>query len=271
MYAVGIMQGRLSPRRERVQSFPADAWKLEFERARALGFEAIEWLVTNERGTENPIWHDAGIEEIGALAVMHRLTVPSVCADYLIAQPLASQSSCNQLEELIGRAARVGAGVVLIPLLDAASVRSDTQKAALLARLKGPLATAATHGVSLALESDLPIEEVCALAATADQPALGIYYDTGNAAALGYDIVKEIVSAGPYLRGVHIKDRVRGGPNVPLGEGDVDFGPFLSALASTNYAGPLILETTVGDDWQANARSNLAFVLRGLAQVGAGA
>lgn len=267
MYALGMMQGRLTPRRPRPQSFPRGEWALEPERAHVLGFDAIEWLVTDENPADNPIWDDAGVQQIRSLSAAHHIAIPSVCADYLIAHPLTTAADSVQLEKLIARAGLLGVRVVLIPLLESASLKHLDGQDRFLTRIERPLEIAQAHSISLALETDLPVKDVLDLLERAHSSALGIYYDSGNATALGYDIVDEIRRAAPYLRGVHIKDRPRGGPNVPLGEGDVDFVGFLAALADTNYDGALILETGVGDDWLASATRNLQFMRTHLADV----
>ena len=51
-------------------------------------------------------------------------------------------------------------------------------------------------------------------------PPFKANYDTGNSASLGYDPVEELGAYGPRIGSVHVKDRVRGGGTVPLGEGD---------------------------------------------------
>jgi len=163
-------------------------------------------------------------------------------------------------------AARIGAQVVLIPALETAALQDENQQFLFLKSLTEPLATAADHHVILALESDLPARTAVTLVEQAKHPALGIYYDTGNATALGYDIVNELFIVAPHLRGIHIKDRTRGGPNVPLGQGAVDFAGFFHALQQVGYDGALILETVVGDDFAASAQANLSFVRERLRQ-----
>ena len=64
---------------------------------------------------------------------------------------------------------------------------------------------------------------------------------------------------------VHIKDRLLGGPNVPLGTGAAPLDAFLAALVDAAYSGPVILETTVGENYAAHARRNLDFVRSRLA------
>ena len=94
-----------------------------------------------------------------------------------------------------------------------------------IARCAAPTARciADAEGVSIALETELPAGAYCALVEEAGHPALGIYYDAGNAAAKGYDLAADVRAIAPWLRGVHVKDRKRGGGSVPLGQGDADF------------------------------------------------
>ena len=57
MNPIGIMQGRLSPQATgHLQAFPWKTWELEFERARAIGFDCLEWLFEADSFEKNPIW-----------------------------------------------------------------------------------------------------------------------------------------------------------------------------------------------------------------------
>lgn len=260
------MQGRLSPRRARLQSFPWGDWREEFARARALGFDAIEWLFEAEEYRHNPLWSEAGISDIRARMNETLISVPSVCATYFLRHPFFRVSapqrrrSIDILGRLVLHASMLDARVILLPLLEAAEIRSESEKVQLLDSLIEPLDLAQAHGVTLALETSLATREEVALLEEAKHPALGSYFDTGNATAGGHDIAFDIQIAAPFLRGVHIKDRPRGGPNVALGMGDANFAGFFSALKSIDYDATLILETTPGHDYYESARQNLEFV-----------
>ena len=113
--------------------------------------------------------------------------MPSVCADYFMAQPFFRSGEAERrqsivlLNELIRAAADVGAGTVLIPVLEAAEVRNDEEADLLLDALERPLSTAARLGVALGLEAELPADHYLALVTRRPHPQLGIYYDVGNA------------------------------------------------------------------------------------------
>jgi L-ribulose-5-phosphate 3-epimerase len=271
---VGIMQGRLSPARARPQSFPWDSWKEEFARARSYGFDLIEWLFDGVRYEENPIWTEAGLAHIQECMISARVSVESVCADYFVGHPLVRASAAERrhhlhvLNVLIARACRLGVRVILIPALEAGEIQDADEQAVFLEFLTEPLAVAGAAGITLAVESNMSADRYLDLITEARHPALGVYFDTGNRTAHGLDIVADVGRLGPHLRGVHIKDRLSGGPNVPLGDGAAPFDKFFPALADAGYSGPVVLETTVGESYEYHARRNLEFVKSRLGRVG---
>ena len=267
MNEIGIMQGRLSPPAERrLQAFPWNSWEEEFAHARACGFDAIEWLFEAEDYEQNPLWTDAGVDEIQRLADERGVAVRSVCADYFMSRPFfrVSESerlrSVNVLNNLVSRAAQLGIQVILVPVLEENELRNEKEKAQMLESLREPLELAAAHGIRLGLETELPAGEYLELIEQNEHQALGVYYDVGNAAAKGYDTAADVRVLSKHLYGVHIKDRKLNGPSVPLGRGDVNFSEFFTALAETRYPGPLVLQTAFGDDFLSIARTHLSFV-----------
>ena len=272
MNAIGIMQGRLSPAEAgRLQAFPFASWEEEFHRARACGFDAVEWLFGADACEQNPVFTKAGLEKIRRQIDATGVRVPSLCAHYFMVHPFfrvspaERQRSVSVLNTLIGQATEVGIRTILIPVLEDSEIRTNAEQAELLDSLRPPLSLAAHHGIHIGLETELPSSVFRALVEQCNHPALGIYYDTGNATAKGYDIASDLRDLAPHLCGVHIKDRKRGGSNVRLGLGGANFSRFFQIIADLPYTGPLILETPRGDDTLGNARANLAFVKNCLA------
>lgn len=266
MHEIGIRQGRLSPAIDgRMPQFPWQSWKDEFVRARRCGFTAIEWLFAAHDYEQNPIWMDSEHDEILRHGADTGVCVRSLCADYFIVHPLfrvsddARRHSVRVLNGLIVASARVGIEVVVVPVLEASEIRTAGERAQLLDSLSQPLALAAAHGVRLALETELPGLE-CRALVERHHPTLGACYDTGNAAARGHGVAADVRALAPYLCGVHIKDRKRNGPSVPLGQGDADFAAFFKVAAEVGYSGPLILEAPVGEDPVSTAMAHLAFL-----------
>jgi len=264
---ISIMQGRLSPPVPgRLQAFPWLSWEQEFHHASVCKFDAIEWLFEDDGYEQNPIWTETGLKRIRRHIATTGIQLRSLCADYFMAHPFFRVSeqerahSVDVLNKLIVQATKVGIRTILLPVLEAAEIRTDLEKVQLLDSLLEPLPLAAAHDIRLGLETELPAPEYRALVEQGDHSALGIYYDTGNAAAKGYDIAADIHTLGPFLCGVHIKDRKRNGPSVLLGEGDVSFVAFFQALADVGYTGPLVLQTAFGEDYLDVARTHMKFV-----------
>lgn len=277
MNRIGIMQGRLSPAPlGRPQTFPWATWQREFRSAADCGFDGIEWLVTADDFDRNPLCTDEGVREVQELIAATGVRVMSVCADCFIAQPFVRvtgaerQLAVERLSQLIDRVALIGAQAVVVPVIENGAIRDQAEQAELVNALQVPLGQAKRQGVRIALESDLPAAVLHDLISGAGPGTLACCYDTGNAAAQGNDLVDEVRVLAPMLASVHVKDRRRQGPSVPLGEGDADLAGFFQALSASGYAGSLILETPVGSDPQAAAHRHFAFVQRQLS-VAAGA
>ena len=255
MYSIGIMQGRLSsPVPGQPQAFPWDCWEEEFQRARACGFDTIEWLFEAEEYERNPLWDEAGLEKIRRQILLTEVRVSSVCAHYFMLHPFFRVSAQERkqsiavLNRLVGQAEIVGIDTILLPVLETAEIRTDAEATQLLDSLREPLALAKEHGIRLGLETELPAAQFLALIEAANHPNLGIYYDTGNATAKGYDIAADIQVLKPWLYGIHIKDRRRGASSTFLGQGDTPFAAFFETLAKIGYTGSLVLETPSGED-----------------------
>jgi sugar phosphate isomerase/epimerase len=88
-----------------------------------------------------------------------------------------------------------------------------------------------------------------------ESPALGVYYDVGNADYQSFDPIAEIGRLGKHIVQIHVKEI-----GAEMGEGKLDFGAIAHAIRGVGYDGYLMLETEAGDDAAANAARNLAFV-----------
>ncbi len=278
MNLIGIVQGRLSPPLpDRLQGFPWQTWEQEFEDARRLGFDAIEWVFDAERAQDNPLRHAAGRARIRQRSTQTGLRVYSVCADYFLTHPFfrvtpAEQAKSVQvLLELIGEARAVGSTTVLLPVLEDAEIRSAQDRTELIAGLQEPLALVRSLEMQLGIETELPVIEYLALIEQIGHPFAKAYYDVGNAAAKGYAVDADVRRLSAHLGGVHIKDRLLGGPSVPLGQGAVDFPRFFEALGEIGYAGPIVLQTAFGTRYREDAATHLEFVRRHLGRRAEGA
>lgn len=134
---------------------------------------------------------------------------------------------------------QIGAPVLTLPARGesmAAAVKEYTLFTS-MARDAGIQLTVETHRGQL---TEFP-EHACELVDKV--PGLGLtldpaHYYAGPNDGEAFDIVY------PYVRHVHVRDGARGRENiqVPMGEGDIDFGEIMSALAAQGYRGAFSVE-----------------------------
>lgn len=249
MNPIGIMQGRLSsPVGGRIQSFPVDSWREEFARAREAGLDCIEWIYEADTEAVNPLQTDQGIAEIRQLAENSGVVVWSICADYYMVERLVASDGVSQakvvehLKWMIGRAGALGVRYIVLPFVDASSLRSPQELDGLLDVLQTAIPAAERAGVELHLETDLQPVDLVSLLERMAHTLLRANYDIGNSASLGHDPVEGLKLLGPWLGSVHVKDRVFAGGTVPLGTGSADFPTCFQFIHATGFNGPFILQ-----------------------------
>ena len=119
MNRVGIVLGRLTPG----VGFPRDTWPEEFQIASRVGYSCIEWLDDAVGADINPLNTPAGQARIREQGAASGLAVPSVCAEWFVANPFVRVPAAEQamrlsrLRELMGRCAGAGIGRIVLPCL----------------------------------------------------------------------------------------------------------------------------------------------------------
>jgi len=98
-------------------------------------------------------------------------------------------------------------------------------------------------------------------------PGIGVNYDPANLVmGLGCDPVAGVHTLDKYIVHTHAKDgQWKNGIETPIGQGDVDFPGWISALKSIGYDGYLTIEREVGDDPAADTAEAVK-ILKGLIQ-----
>ncbi len=262
---IGIMQGRLSPPAHgRIQAFPADSWKRELELAGDLGLAHIEWVYDVESADSSPLLTDPG----AVREVVRRtgVKIAAVCGDYFRDCPVI-RVDARGLRERVERVARLCAAcreleipAVMIPFVDFSAIQGEAELPAVAAALRECLRPAREAGIKILLETNLQPALYRRLLEDVGDPGLGVNYDMGDCASLGHEPAAELGLLGPWLRGVHVKDRPLGGSTVPLGSGAVDFPTVFRALDKAGFAGPITLQTARAGDELELARRNRSFV-----------
>ncbi|MEO5808384.1 sugar phosphate isomerase/epimerase family protein [Devosia sp.] len=264
---LGVMQGRLLPKYSgRYQAHPLGSWQDEFAVAAGFGLNLIEFILDLNDAEQNPLLNQAGLDEIVRLGKSTGVQVKTICADYFMDAPLhasnasAAADSVSVLSRLITNAASIGVTDIVIPCVDqsslktAASVQLFCDQVAPLAELAG------TKAIKLCLETDLGPQEFAALLDRIGSPHVAVNYDTGNSASLGFDPAEELAVYGDRITDIHIKDRVRGGGSVELGQGDAQFDRFFAALVGLDFRGPFIMQAYRDDEGVEIFRRQLLWV-----------
>lgn len=268
-WPVGIIQGRLTRSLDgRIQFFPKDNWKNEFQLALKIGLDCIEPILETDDYQSNPLLTEDGVKELIQLSDAWGIGVFSVCADVFM--DFRFHRSANRerelataiLSQLIVNCEKIGARTILIPVLERSAIVSDVEKTEFKESLLPVLKAAEKRNIRIAIEPSLPAVELKDFIESFRHPAIGVYYDIGNATAYGFDAAKEIRYLKDLIFGIHVKDRKVGGSTVALGTGDANFPEIFPALREIGYSNHLILQAArdPGDNVTQNAARNLDFI-----------
>jgi len=225
----------------------------EFGAAAAAGFDAIEWIYDTWGEEVNPLSSDSGIRQIKNLARQNGVAVLSLCADYFMEQPLIRVSPeerrnrIQHLRWLISRCQLLGIGRIVLPFVDNSSIRTESEITEVAATLLELLPHSSEAGVEIHLETSLNASSFAVLLDKLPFPDIKVNYDTGNSASLGFDFREEFSAYGSRIGSVHVKDRIRGGGTVPLGQGNANLPGVLAGLRELGYYGDFILQVTRGE------------------------
>jgi sugar phosphate isomerase/epimerase len=248
---VGIRDGMLS--------LPVEG---TFSKAKEIGFNGIETCIGRDY-REHRLWSDAGINELKTLSEEAGVEMPSLSPGGFTSYTFAHSDDEKRAEGIVmlqylsAICPKLGAKVILVPFFGDGEIQKEHITAPrFIDGLKMAAGTAEKYDVFLALESTLNADEHQQILDQVGSPAVGVYYDMGNATSRGYDPAREIQQLGKAIVQMHIKD-TKGNH---AGEGDVDFPAVIEAIHAIGYDGWLVLETPSKDNLSAAAAKNLNFV-----------
>lgn len=251
----GIMQGRLLPKyKNRYQAHPLDYWQDEFNLAKELGLDLIEFILDFDDYKLNPLMSSSGIKNIQKVINKTGVNIKTICADYFMEAPihskdeLVSKKSIEVLKELIKNVSLLGVTDIIIPCVDQSKLSNSLEKERLINNLKKIKNYLTKYNINISLETDLNPFEFLNLIKTINSPFVKINYDTGNSASLGYNISEEFKTYGKYISDIHIKDRNLNGGSVFFEQGDTDFELFFKELYKLKYNGPIIFQLYRDDE-----------------------
>lgn len=244
---LGIIQGRaLPPLDNFIQAYPLDNWRDEFYILKRLNLKKIEWIITTESLGQNDFIHN--IEAVKKISKESFVEINSVTLDYYMNTPAHKSTSSkifnNILEitkKIINNCTKVSCKYAVIPILEISSIDHPSEEDKFVEFLQELLPTAIKNNVKILLETDSPpIKTRSLLNKLPDQVAINL--DTGNSCFMGYSLDDEFRHYGDRILNIHIKDRTRNGPSVPISKGSVDFQKLFSLCRSNAYQGNFILQ-----------------------------
>lgn len=252
---IGFMQGRLSPLVQgKIQAFPVNHWREELFLASKNNFACMEWTLDYDEFHINPIMTDSGQLSIRQLQNQTGLKIISLTGDLFMQQPFW-QSIGQKKDDLIDcfnrvckQCAAANVPFVVVPLVDNGRLRNKVEERVLLEFLIDWSVHSQPEGLTVLFESDYDPKALSCFISKLPSDKFGINYDTGNSASLGFDPEEEITRYGNRVFNVHIKDRLYGGPTVPLGEGAADLAKQIRLLEDIGYDGCYILQTARAQD-----------------------
>lgn len=247
---IGFMQGRLSPIvNNRIQAFPLSNWENELTIASLNGFEIIEWTIDYWKYSSNPILaQDA--ELLYNKLENHGIKISGVTCDHLMHFPFwrgdgaIVDAIIEEFVNLLKKLICLNVGYVVIPLVDNGTVEDAAQEDFLVQKIQSIIESNDLENINILFETDKGPRDVMKFIKKFEgYNQIGINYDVGNSAALGYDMESEFQCYGNYIKNIHLKDRKLGGSSVRLGHGNTDFSKFKKLIEFIEYEGYFIFQT----------------------------
>lgn len=244
---IGILQGRLTKQKKKIQQFPTNNWKKEFKSVEKLKVHYLEWTVDNYGFNTNPLNLKDEHKKIKHLCKVNRIKINSVTADFFMEQPFWKKKNkiyyLNKIKKLINNCSLLNIRFIILPLVDNSSIKSFKQQKEIMQDLKKLSPILKKKKVEILFESDFNPKKLLKFIKSFKHPLFGINYDSGNSASLGFKVSDEFNLYGKYIRNIHIKDRKKNGPSVRLGKGDVKFTDLFQQIKKIKYKGKFIIQS----------------------------
>lgn len=260
-FRIGVLDSVLSGRGKMT-------WERLYRGAGELGFEGMELGVGRDY-EQTELWNAEARKRLRGFAEKAGVSTPSICLHAFwnfsfAAEDPAIRGRAGRLAREAAFAAKdMDARNILIPLTNPDSAEPGPARERWISGLKETAGTAEECGVVYCVENvEIPFadgpEDIAAIVDAVGSPAVGVYYDPGNAVRSGHDPLAAVPKLGSRIRQIHVKE-IRG---IYLGEGAVPWPGIIEALRGIGYSGWLMLETEATADPRTAAKKNLDTVRR---------
>lgn len=235
MKNIGIIQGRLSRPTNGFQDCPRN-WRIEFKRAKKIGIEHIDWVVTKKSFKSNPIFKKK----------LKDYPVNSICADNIVDSRFFEFKYLEeQLLPICQSALNNNVKSITIPLLEDSSI-NDYEKRQIfkenILRIHEDF-----KSLIFSFEFESNIENILDVVNICNE--FKVTYDTGNFTSFTKDsnshdyLIPKLIDK---IDNVHLKDRKFNCETVSPGEGDTNFELIFSKLKKYSYDGKFTIQTARG-------------------------
>lgn len=242
-----------------LQWFPQGRWQEEFSIGRGIGINYIELIGERQHNPDNPLWSDAGLDQLAATCRGNGMTLHSLCDDYIIDHKLIGDpETLEHCFRFVAQGVKLGCDKLILPLLEQSEFTLESF-ADYASALRTIADAAKQSGMIVCLETILDGAKLVEALDRFGHENLFAVFDTGNRVAFGHNLPSDIRALGRRIRHVHIKDKNAANENVLLGTGLVNFLAVFEALADIGYDGPYTFETTRGRDPVRTAKYNMYF------------
>lgn len=246
MPKLSFVQGRLSTEvAGRYQYFPIHNWQNEFYKAKDLGFDGIEWIISD---LSNPIFNPSIRNEIINTVMTTGVEITSINLDLLMYKTLEKYSweeICWIFDSINLIADKVNLIRVTVPVEESCGIKDAVTASLVKEQLQKILKYNSERKYLIAIETDLSPIGAQAFLSQKELTGLFLLVDIGNIAAYGYKLEDYFLETLiPKICSLHIKDRSVGiGPTLPLGSGSGEFSYLKNNIHKLEFLKDIVLQT----------------------------
>lgn len=237
-------------------------WTELFDEAARLGFDGVELDLRAETYRDSEVWDEGGRRALVDRSRRNGVEVASVCMANvagLVTRPETHDQGVEAVADLRRYCDEFGAGVILFPMIKQADQSEEDAftlwRNGLRRAFELSDACRAKVGMESVGRTGRSAEQALDMIRAVGSPALGVYFDIGNADYQGLDPISEIEKLADSIVQIHVKEI-----GAEMGQGKLDFPAIFSSIKRIGYDGYLVLETEPGDSPAESAARNLAFV-----------
>ncbi len=247
---ISITQGRLVPLlknkkfRNKIQQFPENLWKKELFLLNQNNIRFVEWVVSLENFNKNPITNINKFQIIFKLLKKNNVKIRSIDLDFFIYSGFFNKKNFvetkKKIEIIIQNSIKLKVKNIIFPFLEKTALNNHI-KLKKAEHLLKYFIKRYNKKINFLIETDLNPKKLNSYIRKF-KGKLGITYDTGNSAGLGYSLDDEIKYFN-YVKNIHIKDKLFKGKSIRLGEGNYNFELFFSYYKKLNRKIDINLQT----------------------------